>query len=378
MCRKPVFAVTFAALVLVAVSMSTVSCKKGEEPTVPEYKAGTGTYDIVINIPQDDLRRFLAKVALTVSASDFATITRSQDVSDTATATVTFSNVEVPAGNERLFAADGRDTGSVFLYWTSEMRGVEADRRVGLTLTLVPAGQGVADHIKVFRDCLPWSTYAFDSMLAAEGFTEGAGGNQYEIFPSESMGTATLDPRKDLVVIQNDQDQNFYNEYASNMARFEDFVLAGGSIFWEACDLGWAEGSMRLAGVKLPCGVDVDDPYVYDLYNHVVNTDYPLVSGLPDTIRGFYASHESFIDLPGGTIEYARSVQSNKPTLVQYHCGAGWVVATGQPLEHGYAYGYEIGQLLPRVVRYLLGRSPTTTSNWFPEAKHLSRSSTAR
>lgn len=357
--------VSVVLLLSIVLVFSGLGCKTTEEPTAPE--STPSTYNITVNIPVDELREILQKVEVTISGWGMESVTLSQTVQDTTVTSVVFNNVEIAAGKGRLFTIAGKDTAFVILYWASERRDVPANTTVNLEVTLRPAGQGAASHIIIFRDALPWSTTAFEDMLVAEGFTQGPDSNQYQIFPSSKMYSTTLTPWEDLVVIQNDQSQGFYNTYAANSNKFNTFVYNGGSIFWEACDMGWQGGSMKLAGIVLPGDVNVDTEYVYDDYNYVVNSDYPLVQGLSDTIMGYYASHEYFVNLREGTIQYTMSVMINKPTLIQYTYGGGWVVTTAQPLEHGYAYGYPIGQLLPRVVRHFLGKSQATTNLWFPE-----------
>jgi hypothetical protein len=54
------------------------------------------------------------------------------------------------------------------------------------------------------------------------------------------------------------------------------------------------------------------------------------------------------------------------------------VIATAQPLEHGYSYGWSMGLLLPRVVRYFLGKSPTLAEMQLPENHSKARSSAAK
>ena len=106
--------------------------------------------------------------------------------------------------------------------------------------------------VKIFRNNLPWDSNALTIVLASLGFSPGTGPDKYEILPSSAMGSASLIPGEDLVIIANDQTQSFYDDYAAHQVRFADFVRGGGAILWEACDIGWANGSMALAGVVLP------------------------------------------------------------------------------------------------------------------------------
>ena len=72
-----------------------------------------------------------------------------------------------------------------------------------------------------------------------------------------------------------------------------------------------------------------------------------------------YASHESFSNLPDGTTVYCVD-ESNNPTLIEFNLGGGWIIVTGQPLEHQYENIYgasDMEKLLPRIVSYFTGKT---------------------
>jgi len=220
----------------------------------------------------------------------------------------------------------------------------------------VGGGAGTANHVKLFRDNLPWSSNAMIEMLESLGFTEGLGENTYEIISSSEFATVPLIPGEDLIIISNDQAQTFYNNYAASQTRFTNFVYMGGSLFWEACDEGWAGGSMADAGVILPGNIDIN--LNYDNWNYVTDQNLPLVSGLPDAMDHNYASHENFSNLPDGTTVYCVDSQ-DEATLIEFNLGGGWILISGQPLEHQYDYVYgadEMSELLPRIASYFTGK----------------------
>lgn len=221
----------------------------------------------------------------------------------------------------------------------------------------VGGGAGTANHVKLFQDNLPWSNNSMVTMLQNLGFTEGTGPNKYEIIPSSQMATVTLTPGKDLVIIANDQNQTFYNNYSASQVRFTNFVYMGGSLFWEACDEGWADGSIADAGIILPGNLTIT--FGFDNWNYIPNPNLPLVAGLPTSLDHNYASHESFSNLPDGTTIYCVD-QSNRPTLIELNLGGGWIIVTGQPLEHQYQNVYgapDMEKLLPRIVSYFTGKA---------------------
>lgn len=238
---------------------------------------------------------------------------------------------------------------------------LEARDTVGLISSVthivnVGGGAGTANHVKLFQDNLPWNSNSMVTMLETLGFTAGTGPNTYEIINSSRMDSVPLTPGKDLVIIANDQNQTFYNNYAAVQVRFTNFVYMGGSLFWEACDQGWARGSMVTAGVVLPGNLVTD--FDYDYNNHVSNPDLPIVAGLPSTLDHNYASHESFSNLPDGTTVYCVN-EDQEPTLVEFNLGGGWIIITGQPLEHQYDHIYgspDMEKLLPRIVAYFTGK----------------------
>ncbi len=228
----------------------------------------------------------------------------------------------------------------------------------GTAIVNVGGGAGTASHVKLFRDALPWDTNATVNALSALGFTTGSGPGTYEILPSTQMDSATLIPGEDLIVISNDQPQAFYDNYADAHLRFVQFVQNGGALFWGACDLGWKGGSMSSAGIVLPGGVVPS--YSYQNWNYVVAPDLPLMAGLPTAMDHNYASHERFTNLPPGTTTYMVD-GSGLPTLIEFSLGLGWVVVTGQPLEHQATYVYgapDMAVLLPAVLAYFTGVGP--------------------
>ncbi len=308
---------------------------------------------VTIHLPEGEARALIDSVTLKVTGEDFNGFEATKFVTPDMV-TVTFE-VELEPENEYTFFVTAKDSTGAIIYWGRVELTFNGDETIDISIE--PAAQGAANHIKLFRDDLPWSSSAMDSMLEAQGYTPGTGENQYEIIPSTAFDTVTLRPGTDMIIIQNDQAQDFYERYAANMSKFNEFVQRGGVIFWEACDRGWHDGSILDAGITLPGGVSVDSTYIYDNYNLLYNPDYELVSGLPDTLYGTFASHETFINLPENAQIFTLNMEERKPTLVLYNYGLGWVMVTGQPLEYNYDRLPEqtTGLLLPRIVNFILG-----------------------
>ena len=220
---------------------------------------------------------------------------------------------------------------------------------------------GTASHIKVFRDTQPWLTTSFETTMANDGYTAGTGTKQYEILSSNDLATNILTPGTDFVVIANDQDQTFYNNLAANLPRLDRFVQNGGSVLWEACDLGWNYGSMASAGITtLPGGVSFATNF--DQTNNNVAPSSALMNGLPGTLTGTFASHEHFANLPKGATTYTTD-SAGYPTLAEYHYGNGWIMITGQPLEYNVVYNPDsMGLVYPRLFNYVLGQIVNATT----------------
>jgi hypothetical protein len=219
----------------------------------------------------------------------------------------------------------------------------------------VGGSESSAAHVVLLRDAVPWAPEVppvLDQMLEAIGYTEGAGPGRYEVRGSSDMRTLTLTPGEDLLIVQNDQPQTFYNAYGRNQVRFLQFVASGGTLFWEACDLGWNGGSIQAARIVLPGGVELR-PY-QTWYNEIALPGAPIVEGLPAEIYGQYASHEGIENLPDGATVYIRD-DAGSPTLAEFGYGGGWVVLSTQPLEWNFYHNWTGGLVMPNVVCYVLG-----------------------
>jgi len=227
---------------------------------------------------------------------------------------------------------------------------------------------GTARRIIVLADDItPWDTNAFTTIMNENGYTEGSLNGQYSVIPSSDIATTDFIVGKDLLIIMNDQNQNFYNLLSTNMNKIDTFVKNGGVLLFEVSDRGWNGGELSSAGITaLPGGVTFD--YNYDYTNINVNKTSTLMLGLDDSLSGTYASHESFSDLPVGTTVYTTD-SNDKPTLIEYKYGLGWIIATGQPLEHGYDRALSIGEIYPKLYNYVLGNISTNL-----ETRSLNRS----
>ena len=329
-------------------------CQKGDNTVDPNYD---NNLSITLNLPDDALLDDVSGAKMTVTGLDITNpITQTIDWPTDLTAPVIIE-AYAPAGSGRhltlhLLQDDGKAT-----FWSSYSVDVSEGSSINLTMDVSQAAFGSATKIKIFRDNLPWNSEALDDMLADLGIILGTEENEYEVLTSETIDTVVLTAGEDLIIIANDQSQEFYDNYSASQQKIDAFVQSGGTILWEACDLGWANGSIDEAGIDLP-----GSPHVvsgYDNYNFLTSSLWQITAGMDSVLYGTYASHEGFTNLPSGALTYTLDSRG-LPTLVSYSFGVGWVVISGQPLEYAYDRidSLNTGQLLPNIISFLLGIDP--------------------
>ena len=224
-------------------------------------------------------------------------------------------------------------------------------------LDMVQSGYSSGTTVRILRDQPPWGSYSLDSILTEMGFTAGLSGNQFSICSSSDLSSNVFNPGRDLLIISNDQPQLFYDNLAIYIGNIVDFARAGGTVFWETCDLAWNYGSYAAAGLDTLPG-NITFRTAFDQINAITNPDLDMVGGLQDSLTGFYASNKYLANLADSAIIYMRNTSGN-PTLVGVRFGEGLIFYTGQPLEYNYDRrdDYDIGFLLPRLIRFMLGKS---------------------
>jgi hypothetical protein len=344
--------ITFASILMLGCS---------GRPTVEQE------YNVLLNLlpPDDPLYDTVYAANLSIDAADMQSPFLAEYAIEPADRAPLIIGLNLESGPARIFRVGLKSDDGRVLFSASAVEDISDGQMLILDFVFRQSGFGRASIVKIFRDQLPWDSRALDSTLYEQGLTQGHGLNQFYVYYSDMMATVELHPGMDLVIISNDQPQTFYDNYALNQDRFEEFVRQGGTLLWCACDLGWNYGSMTEAGLSLPGPIGV----VYSLgqTNIVANSEYQLLLGLEDTLSGNYASQEYFQDLPYGALTYLTDTDGH-PTLAGYGLGNGWVLVSGQPLEYNYDRRdvYNIGDLLPRLLRFLLGIAEGGTFSLFP------------
>ncbi len=193
-------------------------------------------------------------------------------------------------------------------------------------------------NVLLFRDNLPWGYDVNQPLLEGMGVTVSTTG-------SSDMGVIDLTPF-DLIVIESQQDQNFYNAMIANQGWFEDFLSGGGVM--QIHTATWS--SYRINDMPLPGGLAIGNEDL-DYNNYISDPGHPMMDGISEPLDGNYASHEYFNVLPDGT-QIITENESGLPTTVEHDFGPGSVVATGQTWEHAYSNGYGAGNVLPNALAY--------------------------
>ncbi|HPB29621.1 MAG TPA: hypothetical protein PLU41_16350 [Acidobacteriota bacterium] len=200
----------------------------------------------------------------------------------------------------------------------------------------------------VFKDVDPWGSTSVEGLLLA-------GGMPYAVHTSAEFGTLDFSAFG-LIVVSSDQTQTFYDNYAANAAKFTDYVVAGGTLFFSACDQGWNTGQLN---APLPGGM----VYSFNpaLHNNTLNPCHPTVHGVPNPFWGNWVSHGTFSNVPAGAEVIAVTQGTGLPTLVEYTLGSGIVLASALTLEIAYDWEWDGGRILANSLPYLYNYMPPET-----------------
>ena len=200
--------------------------------------------------------------------------------------------------------------------------------------------------VLLIEDLSPWSSTANSDLLNTNEIS-------FKKITISEINEENLNNYK-KIIIAGDQNSDFYEEYMENVSIFNQYVENGGILEWHVCGFGWNSGDS--SGIILPGGISMNGyAYISD-YNYIKNNDHPLINGVQSTFWGSYASHGYFVDfigIPNLVIITAEEQEhSNRPTLVEYSYGKGWVVASSQPLEYGYTHDQDSGIILANLIPY--------------------------
>ena len=149
----------------------------------------------------------------------------------------------------------------------------------------------------------------------------------------------------DLVITVGDEGPDYYGAISANVAKFEAFLAAGGTVQYQLATQG--------DDVSIANGVLVRYGNL-ERVNRVLLPDHPIVAGLPALLAGNFANHCTMTQLPARAKVITETAVSHLPTTVEYSVGPGNVIATGMPWEFLYLFGYEPGPMLYQATAYSL------------------------
>lgn len=176
----------------------------------------------------------------------------------------------------------------------------------------------------------------------------------YDLITSSLLSGTDLYQYTHLLV-PSDQPQSYYDNLDANMARITEWVEAGGSFQFNACDEGWQYGHWTYG----PGGI-THEWGVYENQNYIQDPHHPILQGMTDAdfSNWNYVSHGYFTNLPEGTkVLLSEDPDGSRPTLVEFKLGKGHVVASQNTLEWANAGMNNANQLiLDKIVLYMFGQ----------------------
>ena len=174
-----------------------------------------------------------------------------------------------------------------------------------------------AADVLLIQSASPWNSTANTRVLNDLGYS-------FDSVNMNQIPSTDLDSYQ-VILIVNDQNQQFYNYYAQMYDYFENYVESGGVLVFFACDHGWAGGNNY---TNLPGQVGVGDGYssynlVADTTHHIVTqelfSEYTEPAITNSDLNGNYCSHNYFTNLPNDAdIIFTTNDNNRYPTLAVY------------------------------------------------------------
>ncbi|MGI6713163.1 MAG: carboxypeptidase regulatory-like domain-containing protein [Bacillota bacterium] len=193
-------------------------------------------------------------------------------------------------------------------------------------------GAGYVDpKVLIIEDTDSWTTgYQNEAALNNLGI-------YYDVISSGQISVTDLYGYTHIL-IPSDQPQSYYDNLDSNMAAITDWVKAGGSLQFNACDEGWNYGKWTNG----PGGIThVTAQYIQQ--NYIQDINHPILQGMTDDdFYGWnYVSHGYFENLPEDAhVLLSMDADGSRPTMVEFNMGAGRVMATQNTMEWAIGHGH--------------------------------------
>ncbi len=217
-------------------------------------------------------------------------------------------------------------------------------------------------NVLLLKDKNPWSAWGGEFATDPNETLLTNLGISYTVTNSSQIATLDFSPFT-MIMIASEQDDNFYTNYNASLAKFTDFVNAGGNMEIHTATITSVTTLPLLPGGGNLAGTYPDD---YEYYNIVSLPTHPMMAGVSSPFHGARANHLYFENLPAGAKVITRAQNSNQPTTIEYAIGAGVVVATTCPLEWAVVKNEGAASMLEDGVEYVIDATPPTipVSNW--------------
>jgi hypothetical protein len=209
-----------------------------------------------------------------------------------------------------------------------------------------PASQTAGTGALLIQDYDAWGFPAITTIL-------GDNGIPYDVIGSAQIPTYDFSPYK-MILIPSIQSAAYNTIFNSNLARFEDYIDAGGLMLMSFCE--WYE-PLRLPPFGGTNNWDAQS------YNYVVDPAHPIFAGVTNPYYGNSASHNSLADLlpDDRVLVTGGDMPGGNPVMIERDHGAGMLVAGGQAFEWGWGNGQDAGIILESMIPYYY-------FNWEPGA----------
>ena len=202
----------------------------------------------------------------------------------------------------------------------------------------------------IFRNKSSWNRLTdFENVLTEIGCN-------YEQRESSKMANLDLSAY-DVIIIPGAQDSTYYNDYVSNVERFDEFVAKGGTLVLEL------NGADKNKSFILPLGITIAPHKAFE--NEIIESDHPIFFPLSGKrfIRARYTSNGYLQHVPDDALILAVEAEGtdtfkDRPTFIEYPYGEGQVIAASQCLHDRDSSGR--GPLMESVISYALTKSWAT------------------
>lgn len=184
-----------------------------------------------------------------------------------------------------------------------------------------PSGSGDLTNVAIFRDQLPWGSWADDDILVANSIA-------FTVFGGSDIGNVDLSAF-DKVIISNQQPLAFNTLIGDNAAWFEAYAEAGGVVL-----LGLAHyfpGDIP-EGLPMPGGYMVAEMGGNDIVT-LVDSEHEVFT-LPNMVsegemQGWGWTSHGDLNTPFGSMPLVMNAEfTSGPALAELALGDGWIIAT--------------------------------------------------